>query len=147
MIQIRKARLDEAQQVLSLIDQFNRPRTEHPSDEDLHRIFEEIENSGGCVLGAFDEAQLVGTSTVNLCPNLSWSGRPYAIIENVIVDSNYRGQGIGKDLLRKAQQIALDSGCYKIAVMTGSKRDETLKFYEAAGFVGNKIGFQRRFRA
>lgn len=147
MIEIRRVRLDEIRQVLSLIDQFNRPRAVHPSDEDVKRIVGEIESSGGCVLGAFQEAQLVGTCTLNLCPNLSWSGRPYAMIENVIVDSGYRGQGIGKNLLEKAQGIALDSGCYKVALMTGSKKDETLKFYEAAGFVGNKTGFQRRFGA
>lgn len=147
MIQIRRVRPEEAQQVMDLIDQFNRPKAPHPTDETLRKIFSEIESTGGCVLGAFDKTQLVGTSTVNLCPNLSWSGRPYAVIENVIVDSKFRGQGIGKNLLRKAQEIAQESGCYKIAVMTGSRRYETLKFYEAAGFVGDKIGFQRRFDA
>lgn len=133
--------------MLHLIDQFNRPKAPHPTDEGLRRIFDEIESSGGCVLGAFDETQLVGTSTINMCSNLSWSGRPYAIVENVIVDSKYRGLGIGKKLLRKAQEIAKDRGCYKIAVMTGSSREEILKFYKAAGFVGDKIGFQRRFGA
>jgi len=147
MIEIRRVKPEEGAQVLRLIDQFNRPKAPHPSEEEQRRIFNEIESSGGCVLGAFEGNRLVGTCTINMCSNLSWSGRPYAIIENVIVDSSFRGQGIGKCLLKEAQEFASGSGCYKIALMTGSKRDETLKFYESAGFIGNKVGFQRRFDA
>jgi GNAT superfamily N-acetyltransferase len=99
------------------------------------------------VLVAVLGSSIVGTCTLNLCPNFSWSGRPYAIIENVIVTRTQRNTGIGKALLNHAANLAENKGCYKIALMTGSEKLSTLKFYESAGFKGNKQGFQHRFNA
>ncbi len=146
-MQIREVTKDELNAVLDLIDQFNRPISPRPPSDLLQGILEEIQLAGGTVVGAFDKETVVGTCTVNLCANLSWSGRPYAIIENVIVDSNHRRQGIGNALLTFARSFAESAGCYKVALMTGSKRIETIKFYESAGFVANKTGFQARFGA
>jgi GNAT superfamily N-acetyltransferase len=146
-MQIRKVTGSELDGVLALIDQFDRPVSPRPSAMELEKIFSNILQSGGAVVGAFMEGNLVGTCTINLCANLSWSGRPYAIIENVIVAPGHRRKGAGKALLRFAQDFAQESGCYKVALMTGSKNPETLKFYEEAGFSGSKIGFQKRFSA
>ena len=68
-----------------------------------------------------------------------------ALLKNVIVDSNCRRQGVGSALLRFARNFAENAGCYKVALMTGSKKPETTRFYKNAGFVGNKTGFQVRF--
>lgn len=39
-------------------------------------------------------------------------------------------------------EIAKANDCYKIMLLTWSKKDETLKFYEQAGFIkGIKTGF------
>lgn len=142
---IRKVSFSELDQVLDLIDFFERPVSPRPNREVLREIFDTIHENKGAVLGAFRDEQIIGTCTVNLCANLSWSGRPYAIIENVIVAPQYRRSGAGKALLKFAQQFAQDLGCYKIALMTGSKKASTLQFYEQAGFIGDKTGFQRRF--
>lgn len=49
-------------------------------------------------------------------------------------------------MLQKAQEIAKERGCYKVTLMTGSKKEETLRFYEKAGFErGSKTGFIVRF--
>lgn len=146
-MQIRTVALSELDGVLELIDQFERPVAPRPGAKALEEIFGNIHQAGGAVLGAFRDGKIIGTCTVNLCANLSWSGRPYAIIENVIVAPDQRRKGVGKALLAFAQDFALESGCYKVALMTGSRKPETLKFYEEAGFTGNKIGFQRRFDA
>jgi hypothetical protein len=42
-----------------------------------------------------------------------------------------------------AVDIAEDSNCYKVMLLTGSKKEETLKFYEEAGLArGIKTGFE-----
>jgi len=145
VIEIRKVELNELANVLSLIDEFDRLRSKPPTQMKLVDIYQSITSMGGCVVGAFKSDDLVGTCTVNVCANLSWSGRPYAIIENVIVTLGYRGKGVGKELLSFAVNQAKDAGCYKVALMTGSRRAETLKFYESAGFEQSKTGFQIRF--
>jgi GNAT superfamily N-acetyltransferase len=146
-MQIRKVTLSELDGVLDLIDQYDRPVSPRPDSAAVAKIFAGIQQAGGIVVGAFVDGKIIGTCTVNLCANLSWSGRPYAIVENVIVAPDQRGKGVGTAVLKFAQDFAQESGCYKVALMTGSKKPETLKFYEAAGFSGDKTGFQRRFGA
>jgi len=146
-MQIRELRLEELPQVLSLIDEFDRTPASRPNPDALARTFAHLEEAGGCVLGAVLEGRIIGTCTLNICPNLSWSCRPYGIIENVIVSAGHRKQGIGKRLLKKAEQLAKAKDCYKLALMTGSRQIETLSFYQSCGFVGNKTGFQMRFNS
>tara|TARA_R110002072_G_scaffold154889_1_gene304939 strand:- start:870 stop:1310 length:441 start_codon:yes stop_codon:yes gene_type:complete len=146
-MEVREVSFDELGGVLDLIDQFDRVISPRPSSDSLQSIFKQIKASGGAIIGVFAAGKILGTCTVNLCANLSWSGRPYAIIENVVVDSSHRGKGIGTAILHFAKKFAEESGCYKVALMTGSKRPETLRFYENAGFSGTKIGFQKRFSA
>ncbi|QEQ95303.1 GNAT family N-acetyltransferase [Neptunomonas concharum] len=146
-MEVRKVKLDEIKSVLILIDEFNRKRVPWPDDASLEEIYSGINGGGGCVVGAFFGEALVGTCTINICPNLSWSGRPYAIIENVVVTSTERNRGIGKALLAFAKKYCQEYGCYKVALMTGSQKPETLHFYESAGFIGSKTGYQARFDA
>lgn len=91
------------------------------------------------------DGKLVSTCTLVLVQNLSRSGRPYGLIENVVTHPEYRLQGHGTAVLRHALELAWEHGCYKVMLMTGSKSESTLKFYENAGFVsGEKTGFVAR---
>lgn len=86
---------------------------------------------------------VVGTCTLTVVPNLTRGGRAYAIIENVVTDAAERRRGIGRALLDAAVRRAWDVGCYKATLATGSKRSETIRFYESAGFVrGKKTHFE-----
>ena len=49
-----------------------------------------------------------------------------------------------RDSLEAACGIARSAGCYKVMLLTGSKQDATLRFYERAGFNQNdKTAFIR----
>jgi len=41
---------------------------------------------------------------------------------------------LGSACLERAKQIAVGEGCYKMMLLTGSKEESTLRFYEAAGY-------------
>jgi len=77
---------------------------------------------------------VVATTYLNIVPNLSRSAAPYAVIENVVVENELRGTGVGKAVMAATLHIAWDAGCYKAMLMTGSKRPSTLGFYRACGF-------------
>lgn len=115
-MEIRQVYETELASVLDLIDEYGRDLSPRPADEELQRIF----HSGG-VVGAITDDGIVGTCTVNICANLSWSGRPYAVIENVIVSKAYRKQGIGHAILRYAAEFAQQAGRYKVVLITCSK--------------------------
>ena len=87
---------------------------------------------------------LVTTCTLVVIPNLTRGGRPYALMENVVTHADHRGAGFGKAVLAAGVERAWEAGCYKVVLMTGSKKASTLAFYEAAGFEQSKTGFQVR---
>ncbi|MDI1263234.1 MAG: GNAT family N-acetyltransferase, partial [bacterium] len=87
---------------------------------------------------------IVASCTLIVIPNLTRGGQPYGLIENVVTHADFRGRGFGKKILQAAAAAAWQADCYKVMLMTGSKRPSTLAFYVAAGFEQNKTGFQMR---
>ncbi len=55
-----------------------------------------IEHDGTTVLGAFDGPALVAMLTLHILPNVTWGGRPYALVENVVTAQSHRRRGIGR---------------------------------------------------
>lgn len=88
----------------------------------------------------------VSTCMLVVCPNFSRSGRPFALIENVVTHREHRKRGYGRKIVRYAIEMARQVGCYRVTLMTGSRREETLRFYEATGMRRNtKTAFEARF--
>ena len=60
---------------------------------------------------------------------------------------DFRGRGYASACLDYARQLAEQADCYKIMLLTGSKKPETLRFYEKAGYNrGEKTAFIQRLR-
>lgn len=92
-----------------------------------------------------EDGRLVSTCTLAIIKNLTRSGRPFGLIENVVTHSEYRKRGYGTAILQKAVEIAKDNNCYKVMLLTGRKEESTLRFYERAGFErGIKTGFIKK---
>ena len=97
------------------------------------------------VLVAEAEGVLVSTCMLVVVPNLTRDTRPFALIENVVTHADHRGRGHGHGVLNAAMAAAWKAGCYKAMLMTGSRRESTLRFYERAGFEREgKTAFQVR---
>jgi predicted GNAT family N-acyltransferase len=95
---------------------------------------------------AIENNEIIATCNIAIIPNLTRSGRPYGVIENVITKKEYRRMGIGKEIMIKAIDIAKKKNCYKVVLLSSIKRIEAHKFYESIGFSGNtKKGYEIRF--
>lgn len=92
------------------------------SDKNHHIIVKEV------------DGKIVASCVCVIIPNLTRGIRPYAFIENVVTNENYRGKGYATECLNYAKEIALKDNCYKMMLLTGSKRESTLRFYENAGY-------------
>jgi GNAT superfamily N-acetyltransferase len=88
-------------------------------------------------LGAIAGGELVSSCCAAIVPNLTRSGRPYAVIENVVTDAAWRRKGVGRELLSAMVARCWQRDCYKIMLMSGSARGEAHVFYEAVGFDRN----------
>ena len=96
-------------------------------------------------LGAYWNGSLAATCTLIVVPNLTRGGRSYGLIENVVTHPDYRRRGLGTAVLKNALQAAWERGCYKVVLLTASKTESTLRFYEKAGFErGVKTSFVAR---
>jgi ribosomal protein S18 acetylase RimI-like enzyme len=143
---IRAAQVGEIAAVVALYRGYNRPPDEDIPLVELERRFDEI-NRSGCIAVAVADGNVVGTYSMYFCSNLARAGRPFAVVENVIVAPAARRLGVGRALMEHAQQSARDRDCYKVMLATGVDSTRNIKFYEACGFVGNKIGFEVRYGA
>ena len=85
------------------------------------------------------EDEIVGTATLNLLQKID---RVAGLIEDVVVDENYKKQGIGSALIKELIKQAKSNNCYK--VMLNCKVDN-IGFYEKLNFERNEIQMVKRF--
>lgn len=89
------------------------------------------------IIVAEEDGIIVSSCVCVIIPNLTHNQQPYAFVENVITDEKYRGRGLATACLNYAKEIAVKENCYKLMLLTGSKKESTLKFYEQAGYNRN----------
>ena len=80
-------------------------------DPKIHYLVAEAEN------------KIVAACILVVIPNLTRGTHPYGLIENVVTHADYRKRGIGNGLMKYAQQIAWENGCYKVMLATGRQQD------------------------
>lgn len=96
--------------------------------------FEQILHLTGTTLWGVESAgQLASTATLHLLPNLTYGGRPYGVIENVVTLPAHRGQGLARAVFDALFDQAQQARAYKLMLLTGKKRGAQ-GFYEALGF-------------
>jgi len=134
---------DELAVLLDLYAHLHANDAELPEADALKLVWEEIVRDPKirCLVVERND-KLIASCMLVIVPNLTRGARPYGLIENVVTRADYRKQGLGTQLLRRALEIAWLANCYKVMLLTGSKREETHRFYERAGFTkGIKTGF------
>jgi len=89
-----------------------------------------------------DGGRVAGTVDVVVVTNLTHRGRPWAIVENVVVADDHRRRGIGHALMEEAIAHAGAMGCYKVQLLSAKHRDEAHDFYRSLGLVAVAEGFR-----
>jgi len=84
-------------------------------------------------LVSVDSNTVTGVASLHIIKKLT---RTLGLIEDVAVNENYRGKGIGKKLVEKLIGIASEKSCDKTVLNSSEKNSE---FYEKIGFEKNEI--------
>lgn len=67
---------------------------------------------------------------------------PFGFLEDVYINENLRGQGIGTQLLREVINEAKRNECYKIVATSRYARPKVHKLYKQLGFKRQGIEFR-----
>jgi GNAT superfamily N-acetyltransferase len=95
------------------------------------------------LLVATIDDEVVGTADLVIVSNLTHGGRPWAVVENVVVDEARRQQGIGRALLDEIGALTEAAGCYMVQLLSLNHRHEAHAFYASIGYAPVARGFRR----
>ncbi|WP_368184008.1 GNAT family N-acetyltransferase [Aestuariibius sp. HNIBRBA575] len=141
---IRIADTDDSERILDLLAHLTLDDTRCPPDVAHKNLTKLMAFDGSCVFIGEVAGIVAATCMLIIIPNLTRSGAPFAVIENVVTHPDHRGAGYGTQILDAACARAWQHDCYKIMLSTGSKNPTTYAFYEQAGFEQSRTGFQKR---
>ena len=131
---IREAKREDLAELLELylfLHEDSIPEHDKHLEETWEQILEDPNHH--LIVNEID-GQIVSSCVCVIIPNLTRSVRPYAFVENVVTHAEHRRKGYSGECLTYAKKIAEQENCYKMMLLTGSKKPETLHFYEQAGY-------------
>lgn len=131
---IREANKNDLEEILQLYLYLH--ETGIPDDSDqLRSTWEQIINDTNHHMIVCEvDGKIAASCVCVIIPNLTRNVRPYAFVENVVTHEDYRKKGYATACLKYAKQIAIETNCYKMMLLTGSKEESTLNFYRNAGY-------------
>ncbi len=90
-----------------------------------------------------DEAgSVIATMQLSFIQYLTYKGGIRAQIEAVRVHEDYRGHGLGEQLLTWAINRAKERGAHVLQLTTDKRRPDALRFYEKLGFTATHEGMK-----
>ena len=88
------------------------------------------------------DGEIIGTLQLMFLPSLSYQGGTRAQVESVRVAGEYRGQGIGADMMKWALERARQRGCHMMQLTSHKSRTDAHRFYEKLGFTKSHLGMK-----
>ncbi len=100
-------------------------------DNDINLNFINDQSNFGFV--AVNNETIIGFASIHIIEKLN---RRSCLIEDVVVDKNERGKGIGKLLIEHLINFSKSKSCEKIIL---NSKESNIPFYNKLGFVQNEI--------
>lgn len=98
------------------------------------RIEEVLADPQAVLMTAQDEGKVVGMATLYVMPKTT---KRIAQVDDVVVSSAYRGQGLGEKLMRAITEVARERGVATVNLTSRPARVAAQKLYE-------KVGYEKR---
>lgn len=106
---------------------------EHPySKEEFANL---VQNENVSALLAEEDNQVVGICFISMRTKTGMVKKFTAYMDDLCVDAGYRGEGIGKALFLKVEQIVKEKGAERLDLMVWNFNDEAMRFYKSLGMV------------
>lgn len=124
---------DNYQQYLALLQQLTSLHPEEISQEQFQKHLQMINSNPyhKIIIAKDADGNIVGTVTLLIEPKFIHDLSYVAHIEDVVVSTDYRKQGIGKLLVEKAIGMSKEFHCYKVILDCA---ETCVGFYQSCGF-------------
>jgi glucosamine-phosphate N-acetyltransferase len=120
-------------ETLSFLRKINDSSQEKIMDT-FHRMKKNADNY--IYVALTDDDKVVGALTLLIEQKFIHGCGKVGHIEDVVVHGDFRGQGVARNLIKKAIEVAEKEKCYKVIL---NCREELVPFYEKLGFGKHEI--------
>jgi GNAT superfamily N-acetyltransferase len=118
-----------------------------PINQNYLNAFHNIEQDANNELTVVEAGgEIVGMLQLTFIPYLTHIGSWRCLIEGVRVNSKYRDQGLGTDILNWAIDRAKIKHCSIVQLTSDKQRPGALNFYENLGFKATHEGFKLKLK-
>ena len=136
---IRKIKLEDMDDVFRLLNELYKNKIQYDKFKEIY--IQKLNDVNSYYIVAVVDEKIVGVLISELQVQLHRSKKRGYIID-LIVDENYRNQGIGKALLENAINYAKDSDCEVVDLSSYITNDNAHRFYEKNGFIKHSYMFK-----
>jgi ribosomal protein S18 acetylase RimI-like enzyme len=141
MFQIRPCQIEDFDDVMRLLRQL---WPDKPLDlVSLRTVFDRaVASESQAYLCATENQRVIGFGSLTVKNNL-WHEGYLGHVDELVVDGEYRGRGIGTQLLEHLVVLARQRGCSRVELDSAFHRKQAHQFYERHGFEGRALLFSR----
>ena len=132
-VRIRRARPEDAAAVAALMEQLEAAIHGAVAPGLKARFMRMLTLDHHALWMAEDGDRVVGLVTASLRPTLYHSG-PSVLIDELVVDANARGRGVGRALLEAVVAWASEWGASEVEVSAEMDNEVAQAFYQRCGF-------------
>jgi GNAT superfamily N-acetyltransferase len=132
MLQIRPCSSDDFSGVLELLEQLWPEKRLDPAS--LRIVYDRaLASNSQKYICATDGERVIGFGSLTVKNNL-WQEGYLGHVDELVVDRDYRGRGVGTGLLEHLIVIARQLDCRRIELDSGFHRPDAHRYYERHGF-------------
>ena len=133
-IKIRQAEIKDVERIDSLCEQLEYSVTNQQIEQRLTKI----KNNDAHIVyvATLEDEYVIAWAHAHICDSIVIPTP--AIILGLVVDKDYRHNGIGRFLMQQVEQWASLAGCDSVLLRSNIKRQQAHLFYEKIGYINIK---------
>jgi GNAT superfamily N-acetyltransferase len=126
---------EEAFPVLIQLLATENPEEPMPLEEDVALgQYLEARKQGYRLFAARSSSEVLGVAGLRVLHDPLNSGKPSAIINNLVIEEDYRSLGIGNEMLTRLEKLAKSEKCGEIIINALKANRAAKKFYEGRSY-------------
>ncbi len=117
---------------LELLSQLTKVNKENITFEKFSNFIDNLNDKNHKIVVIIYKNNIVASGTLLIEDKIIHGISKIGHIEDIVVDSKYRGKGFGKKLIKYLTNLGIESNCYKLIL---NCKEENCEFYKKCGFI------------